>query len=128
MIADVSAGEGDALMRFPVSLSATAAEPVTVAYATEDGTATAGADYTAVSGTLTFAVASTEARRIEVPVRDDAIAEETETFTMRLSDPQGATLAAATATIVDDDRRSVVTYPTELNVEEASFAGSTRRP
>ena len=123
VIADVSAGEGDALLRFPVSLSATAAEPVTVAYATEDGTATAGADYTAVSGTLTFAVASTEARRIEVPVRDDAIAEETETFTMRLSDPQGATLAAATATIVDDDRRSVVTYPTELNVEEGA-AGS----
>ena len=125
VIADVSAGEGDALLRFPVSLSATAAEPVTVAYATEDGTATAGADYTAVSGTLTFAVASTEARRIEVPVRADAVAEETETFTMRLSDPQGATLAAATATatIVDDDRRSVVTYPAELHVEEGA-AGS----
>ena len=124
-IADVSAGEGDGLLRFAVSLGAGGGEPVTVAYATEDGTATAGVDYVAMRDTLTFAAGSTEARMIEVRVLDDAIAEERETFTMRLSDPQGATLsvATATATILDDDRRSVTVYPAELKVGEGA-AGS----
>ena len=126
-IADVSAVERDGRLRFVVSLSGGSGAPVTVAYATEDGTATAGSDYVTANGTLTFAGASAETREIEVQVHDDAEYEARETFTMRLSDAQGAKLsmAAATATIVDDDRRSVAVYPTELNVVEGEQGSYT---
>ena len=55
-IADARAREGEeATLRFTVRLSGVSVEPVTVGYATADGTATAGADYAAAAGTLTFA-------------------------------------------------------------------------
>ena len=126
-IADVSASESDATLAFTVSLSRASADPVSVAYATEDGTATAGADYEAARGTLSFAAGSATARQVEVRVRDDLVAEAAETFILRLSDPQGATLAvaAATGTISDDDRRSVTVQPAELNVIEGQSARYT---
>ena len=124
-IADVSAVERDGRLGFLVSLSGGVGEAVTVAYASEEGTATAGRDYVTVSGTLTFAGESAETKVIEVQVLDDAEHEGRETMTMRLSGAEGAKLsvAAATGTIVDDDRRAVAVYPEELNVEEGG-AGS----
>lgn len=80
--------------------------PVSVDYATSDGTATAGADYTATSGTLTFAPGQAQTT-IQVPVVNDTTREGDETFTVTLSNPQGGTsigsLASAPVTIVDDD-------------------------
>ena len=60
-------------------------------YATEDYTATAGADYTARSGTLTFTAGET-AKTVSVPVHDDALDEGKETMRLKLSNPQGAYL------------------------------------
>ena len=119
-ISDVGAAEGDRALRFTVSLSWTSGEVVTVAYATEGGTATSGLDYRPAQGTLSFAADPPEAQVIEVAVSDDAVAEEAETFTVRLSDPQGATLATATATgtILDDEQRAVVVEPGTLAVPE----------
>ena len=76
---------------------------VALDYTTVAGTAAAGSDYTAVSGTLTIPAGSRRAT-VAVPLRDDTRAESTEAFTLRLSNPRGAVLAAreATATIVDD--------------------------
>jgi Domain of unknown function (DUF4394)/Calx-beta domain len=81
----------------------------TVAYSTSDGSATAGADYTGASGTLTFPEGETT-RTIEVPLTPDAIDEPDKTFTVALSNPTpdaGTTatlmLASATVTIADDD-------------------------
>ena len=75
------------------------------AYKTEDGTAEAGADYTAANGTLTFRAGTTTAT-IEVAILDDTTAEETEMFTVTLSSTNGATLSAVSAsadgTITDD--------------------------
>ena len=124
-VGDVSAVERDGRLGFLVRLSGGSGAAVTVAYASEEGTATAGRDYVTVSGTLTFAGESAETRAIEVQVIDDAEHEGRETFTMRLSGAEGAklTVAAATGTIVDDDRRAVAVYPEELNVEEGG-AGS----
>ena len=124
-VADVSAVERDGRLGFPVSLSGGSGVPVTVAYASEDGTARADSDYVAVSGTLTFAGESAETKEIEVQVLDDKVHEGEETLTLRLSGAQGAKLteAAGTGTIVDDDRRAVAVYPVELNVEEGG-AGS----
>ena len=126
-IAGVSALESDGALTFTVSLSRAGGEPVVVRYATEDGTATAGSDYAAASGQLTFAALSTAARTIVVTVRDDAVDEGAETFTVRLSDAQGATLAvaAATGTIDDDDVRAVAVQPAALNVSEGGRASYT---
>ena len=96
----------DATLGFAVSLSRAAAHAVSVDYATADGTAVAGADYTAASGTLTFAPGET-AKTVAVAILDDAIDEGKEKFTLRLSNPQGAHLRnmhrEATGTIRNDD-------------------------
>ena len=112
------------MLRFTVSLSGAAAGAVTVTYETEDGTAKAGADYQAASGLLTFPAESTAAQRIEVRLLDDEVDESGETLTVRLSDPQGATLATATATgtIQDDDARALAVEPPELYVTEGEDA------
>ncbi len=104
-LAGASATEGgNATADFAVTLSRAATDTVTVDYATSDGTAAAGTDYTATSGTLTFAAGDT-AKTVSVPVLDDAVDEEDETFTLTLSNASGASLAdtAATGTIADND-------------------------
>ena len=93
-VADARAKEGkDASLDFAVTLSRAATGPVSVDYATKDGTAAAGADYTAASGTLTFAAGET-AKTVSVALLDDSIDEGKETFTLELSNPQGAFLRA----------------------------------
>jgi hypothetical protein len=103
-VADVSVTEGAGSAVFTVSLSALSGRAVTVAYATANGTATAGSDYTATSGSLSFA-AGTRTLSVTVPVLGDALAESTESFLLNLTSPVNATLAdaQATGTIVDDD-------------------------
>ena len=91
-IAGGKAREGkDASLDFAVTLNRAASGAVSVDYATADGTATAGEDYTATSGTLTFAPGET-AKTVSVAILDDAIDEGKETFLLRLSNPQGAYL------------------------------------
>ena len=77
---------------------------VTVGYATADGSASAGLDYTAASGTVTFTAGQTS-QDIIVSVAGDATVEADETFTVTLSAPTGATLGTATSTvtIANDD-------------------------
>ena len=93
-------GADDAVV-FTVRLDRAASGTVRVDYATADGAgswastapARAGADYTATSGTLTFAAGETS-KSVSVPILDDAIDEGTEYFLLRFSNPRGATLAA----------------------------------
>ena len=104
-VADARAEEGtDAMLDFAVTLDRSATATVTVDYATADGTAAAGADYTATSGTLTFA-AGERTKTVSVPVLDDAIDEGDETLTLRLTNPQGAALSdgEAVGTISNSD-------------------------
>jgi probable HAF family extracellular repeat protein len=78
---------------------------VSVDYATSDGTANAGGDYTATSGTLNFADGETS-KTFNVPLTDDAQRETNETVHLTLSNAGGAALGnpgAAVLTIVDDD-------------------------
>ncbi len=84
-VGDASAVEGPgATLDFSVTMSPAASAPVTVDWATRDGTATAGADYVADSGTLTFAAGETE-QTISVAVLEDDIDEGRETMVLRLS-------------------------------------------
>ena len=82
---------------FVVSLSTAATTPVTVAYSTSDGTAVAGKNYQATSGTLTFAAGQTQAT-INVSVLSNPAAAATTTFNLVLSNPSGATLSQTQAT------------------------------
>lgn len=82
------------------------ASGITVQYATSDGTATAGSDYTAKSGTLSFG-ANVTSLSFPVPITEDTIVEGSETVNLTLSNPTGgATLGgqrSAVLTIVDND-------------------------
>ena len=104
-VADARAEEGtDETLDFVVSLSRAASWPVRVAYATADGTARAGADYTRTRGTLRFAPGET-VKTVRVPVLDDAHDEGEETLTLRLPKAFRARLAdrVATGTIKNED-------------------------
>jgi chitinase len=106
-IADATVVEADTGTKnrtFAVTLSAASANTVYVSYATADGTATAGSDYTAVAGTLTFAPGTTS-RNVVVVTLGDTVAEPDETLTVNLSAPVNATFGdnQATGTIQDND-------------------------
>ena len=124
-IRDAAVNEGDDA-RFAVRLSESSDKLVTVAYETADGTAVAGSDYTSTSGMLRFEAGETS-KTIAVPTIEDATAEESETFTVQLSEPSGATVAdgTATGTITDDDdppELSIDDAPTVREGEAAKFA------
>ena len=77
---------------------------MTVAYETRDGSAQAGHDYTAKTGTLTFAAGETS-KTLAVALLDDAVDDGGETFTVSLSNPTGAVIAdgEAVGTIENSD-------------------------
>jgi len=89
--------EAGAAVAFPVTLSAATDKRVIVRYATSDGSAQAGEDYTAASGRLAFQPGET-AKTIEVAILDDENDEGEETFTLTLSDPTRARLSDGEAT------------------------------
>ena len=143
-IAPASALEGDsgsADMTFTVTLAKAVTEAVTVNYATSDGTAIAGRDYTAVSnGSVTIAAGNTTAE-FTVSVTGDETDELDETFNVTISMPEpepdlngggsgepmaaiigGDTAAAVTGTILDDDPAVVTVAPKVDTVEEGEAA------
>jgi hypothetical protein len=106
-IGDATVIEGNTGSRyavFTVTLSAPTNQYVGFSYSTANGSATAGSDYTAVSGGLTFLPGQTS-QTISVPVLGDTVDEPDETFFLRLSNPGNATIAdgLGVGTIVDDD-------------------------
>lgn len=114
-----------------VTLSSAAAFPITVDYATSDGTAAAGSDYTANSGTLTFAPGETS-KTINVAVLDDSAFESNEIVNLTLSNVTPGTTflgvpSSATLTILDDEQQPTVKFSsTTYSVnEEAGTANIT---
>jgi hypothetical protein len=106
-ISDVSVNEGNtgttgALVT--LTLSAASATNVSVNFATTNASATAGSDFTAQNGSLTFTPGQTT-RTVLVPVIGDTNAEADETFFLDLSAPSGATLSdnRGVITIINDD-------------------------
>jgi hypothetical protein len=98
-------GEGDSTATVVVELSEPWGQTITVAYATDDGTAKEPGDYGAASDTLTFDPGTTSAA-FQVSIANDTLDESNETIKLALSDPSNALLgdrAEATITIVDND-------------------------
>lgn len=120
-IADAASSDESAVSTsLTVSLSAASAKTITVDYATSDGTATAGSDYTATSGTLTFAAGDTS-KTIDVAVLADTTFEGDETVTITISNPSNASISDATATFTiteDDDGPSLSVN--DVSVTEAN--------
>jgi uncharacterized repeat protein (TIGR01451 family)/CSLREA domain-containing protein len=129
-IAPVSQNEGNSgttPFNFTVTLSATSNQPVSVNYATSDGTAIAGSDYTATSGTLTIPASSTSGT-ITVNVLGDVVYEPNETFTVTLSTPVNASITTGSAmgTIVNDDPQPALAIDSPSQAEGNS--GTTNMP
>ena len=99
---------------FTVTLSAAYSLPVTVTYATASGTAAAGSDYQAASGTLTIPAGQTM-ETITVLAKGDRVAEPNETFYVYLSSGTGVMIAdgQGAGTIVDDEPRIVISDVTK---------------
>lgn len=109
-IADASVGENAGSVVITVSKSGTAALTHAVNYATSNGTASSGADYTAASGSLSFGPSETT-KTFTVTIADDAAYEGNENFTATLSAPtNGATLADGTASITITENEAAPTF------------------
>ena len=142
LISDARLSESGGSMVFDVTLTNVWVPEVTVNWATSDGTATAGTDYTASSGTISFPDGDTSlTRTITVPISEDTEFEGDETFTIVLSEPAGAGFQgggetlAATGTIEDNDLPVVTVEAKTAEVSEGDSAvfvltrtGNTRDP
>ena len=111
---------------------------LTVAYATADGTATAGSDYTALTWDADlYAIRALGIRRLPSTPSDDSLDDDDETFTVSISNPQGGggpalppsppRHSSVTTTITDDDGTPM---DIELSVSDTSIGeadGADRR-
>jgi len=114
-IVEGDSGSADAV--FTVTLASAPDRTVVVDFATADGTATGGVDYTPVSGTLTFDPGQPTSQTISVPVIGDTDDETNETFFVDLTGAAGAFIAdgQGLGTIVGDDGPLV-------SIQDATFA------
>lgn len=121
-VANTSAAENAGNLTFTVSLSsAPVFTPVTIDYATSDGTATTPADYNATTGTVTFGVGETS-KPVLVPIVNDSLDENDETLSLTLSNAVNAIIqpgqGTATGTILDDDAPPTVSIANAVAVTE----------
>ncbi|MFM6550077.1 MAG: Calx-beta domain-containing protein, partial [Microcystis panniformis] len=110
---------------YTVTLSNTSTQTITVQYATANGTAIAGSDYTSTSGTLTFNPGVTS-QVINIPILNDSLNEANETFTLNLTTPTNATLGAAkkATTTITDTLSASVTTTLPSGVENLTLTGT----
>lgn len=114
-ITDVTGVEGDTLV-FELRREAGGAGARTLTYSVLAGTATAGADYTAVSGSVTFADntggTNDQIQRISVPTLQDVLDEVDETFTLQVLNSDGTPAISGRGAIRDDDASPTYTLTT----------------
>ncbi|MEO1997116.1 MAG: Calx-beta domain-containing protein, partial [Planctomycetaceae bacterium] len=117
-INNVSVNEFDGTAIFAVTLNSPSSQPVTVDYHTEDGTAAAGEDYTVTAGTLEFGPGEIR-KELSVPIIDDLFDEFPETFSVFLTNPNGAGLGdgEGEGTIGDNDPPPVITINNSSVIE-----------
>ena len=116
----------DATAELTIVADRPAETDISVDYATADGTAVAGADYVATTGTMTLPAGSTTAS-LFVTIVDDPTVEPTEQFTVNLTNPVGATIATSSATVTINDPASPP--PTVSGVTPSALGqGATEQP
>ena len=105
-----TASEGAGTIAFNVTLKAAVPGGFTIKFATANGTATAGSDYTAATGTLTFTGTVNEVRTISVPILNNTTVEPNETFMVNFSNVSNPAVTfdtPVTGTITDNDSASL---------------------
>ena len=119
---DVSLSGPNGFRSLDAPLAGRRGQPVTVNYATENGTATAGDDYTAVEGTITFDPADpVTTRSVGIPILADGVVDDGETVLLHLSAPVNGVLVRATATLTIT--QTAPTAPVELVVRPGALHG-----
>jgi Ca2+-binding RTX toxin-like protein len=110
---------------YTVTLSSTSTQTITVQYATANGTAIAGSDYTSTSGTLTFNPGVTS-QVINIPILNDSINEANETFSLTLNSPTNASLGTSqtVTTTISDTLSAAATTTLPTNVENLTLTGT----
>ncbi|MBD2270644.1 M10 family metallopeptidase C-terminal domain-containing protein, partial [Anabaena sp. FACHB-1391] len=110
---------------YTVTLSSTSTQTITVQYATANGTAIAGLDYTSTSGTLTFDPGVTS-QVINIPILNDSLNEANETFTLNLTTATNATpgTAITATTTITDTLSASVTTTLPSGVENLTLTGT----
>jgi glucose/arabinose dehydrogenase len=126
-INDVAVSEGasgTSVAGFTVSLSGASSQTVTVNYATANDTATAGSDYSANSGTVTFDPGQTS-KPVSVSVNGDTTFEPNETFNVNLSGATNATISDSqgVGTINNDDAQPTISI-NDVSVAEGNSGTS----
>ncbi|WP_232105496.1 Calx-beta domain-containing protein [Gimesia panareensis] len=121
-IADVTVNENAGTATFTVALDQSVQGGLSVDWSTVDGTAVAGIDYTAASGTLNFSGNAGETQTLTITLSDDQVVEADETFLVDLTNLQAGGLSVtlsdtqAAGTITDDD--SATLSIDDVNVNE----------
>ena len=111
--ANVNIKEGAGSAVFVVNRSGSLEGAISVRYASADGSAVAGQDYQATSGTLSWAPGDSAPKSITVPVIDDPVAEDKESFTINLSVPTGGAIlgrSTASGNIADNDKAGALAF------------------
>ena len=121
-----AAREGGTL-KFEMELAQAAEAPVTVDYETADGTATAGEDYTAKRGTVTFAPGHTR-KTVAVPVLRDEEAEDAETVFLRLSNARSADSEAPVEVTVPEAEGTIEDVAPEAEEQEPQEQEEEEQP
>jgi hypothetical protein len=130
-INDVSMAEGNSgkkTMTFTVTLSNAYNNAITINYSTSNGTATAGSDYTATSGSVTFKPGIVS-QSINVNIVTDKVPETNETFNVNISTTaQSVQLAKAAGigTILNDDAATAISSAITLNTTQGSVERSAK--
>ncbi|MEA3031648.1 MAG: uncharacterized protein QOG13_2973 [Sphingomonadales bacterium] len=125
-VSDVSVNEAAGTMTFTVTRSNLVSGAFTVQYATADGTAIAGQDYDATSGTLSFTDNQVQAT-VTVTITDDAIAEFDDTILLNLSNATGGAAIAdgqGVGTIVNDDGAPISVSINDVTIAEGNAGTS----
>ena len=120
---DISVAESAGLATVSVQLTGASALAASVDYATSDGTALAGADYTPASGTLQFPPGQTTAS-FTVPLLDDAVAEGTETFSVAFANSVAAGAISPVTVSITDDEAGIAIAVADVTVAEGNAGTS----
>ncbi|MBB3222435.1 beta strand repeat-containing protein, partial [Pseudoduganella umbonata] len=125
-VGDATVDEGAGTATVTVTLSRTTTDTVTVRYTSADGTATAGSDYAAVTGTLTFAPGETT-KTITVPVTDTAAIDGARNASIILSDSTFAAITDNTGVVTINDNDATVPVPATVAsvvAEDGAYPGA----
>jgi Calx-beta domain/FG-GAP-like repeat len=115
LVAEGNSGTTNAV--FTITRLGTATQPITVNYATANGTAIAGSDFTSTSGTVTLAI-NEASKTFSIPILGDTISEANETFFVNLS-------GAVNATIIDAQGKGVISNDDGNFIPNDFFANRT---